>query len=118
MTSPRAFFSEHKSKMLSFVVAAAISFAPNAAPVQIVGFRANAPVMSAQPMNRRSAVLSAAAAAAALPLMARAEIYQGGTSLGMKSDKDYLAGSVRLRSIELVAVGGVSWPLALPHRGC
>jgi hypothetical protein len=36
----------------------------------------------------------------------------------MKSDKDYLAGSVRLRSIELVAVGGVSWPLALPHRGC
>lgn len=49
--------------------------------------------MSAQPMNRRSAVLSAAAAAAALPLMARAEIYQGGTSLGMKSDKDYLAGS-------------------------
>jgi hypothetical protein len=103
--------------MLCVVVAAAISFAPNAAPVQN-GYRANAPVMSAQPMNRRSAVLSAAAAAAALPLMARAEIYQGGTSLGMKSDKDYLAGSVRLRSIELVAVGGVSWPLALPHRGC
>jgi hypothetical protein len=102
---------------LCFLVTAA-SFAPNAAPVLALGHRASAPVMSAQPMNRRSAVLSAAAAAAALPLMARAEIYQGGTSLGMKSDKDYLAGSVRLRSIELVASAGFSWPLALPHRGC
>ena len=95
--------------MQCVIVAAAISFAPNAAPAQTFGFRASAPVMSAQPMNRRSAVVSAAAAAAALPLMARAEIYQGGTSLGMKSDKDYLAGSVRLRSVELVAAGGVSW---------
>jgi len=80
--------------MALFLAISALSFCPQTPALSAAG-RASTPMMALDStLGRRSAILSAAAAAA-LPLAARAEIFQGGTSLGRDDlfDKDYSAGT-------------------------
>mmetsp|Transcript_19418 Transcript_19418/g.49638 ORF Transcript_19418/g.49638 Transcript_19418/m.49638 type:complete len:167 (-) Transcript_19418:337-837(-) len=81
--------------MLSLVaVGTAVAFSPQA-PALSVGHRAAvSPTMRLDAhLDRRSAVLGIAGLAAASPLTAHAEIFQGGTSIGLDDGKDYNAGT-------------------------
>ena len=78
-----------------FLAISSLSFSPHVAPtLPMARASAASPLMRSEPaLDRRSAVLSAAAAVAALPLVANAEIMQGGTSLGITDGKDYNSGT-------------------------